>query len=127
MCLASKYLNQLDNVIKDMNCDYKKLSVKLSEYDSLISEHYHKIETTNFNACEGYYLTKQLQEILRKRRVIKHEMERLNSMQMTLGIKNNLTDEKLNNSKKRIKQLSNRSCKYQQDWKYTYTLEEILN
>lgn len=68
MCLASKYLNQLENVVKEMDCDYKKLSAKQSEYDNNMVELYHKIETTNFNACEGYYFTKQLQEILRKRR-----------------------------------------------------------
>lgn len=127
MCLASKYLSKLETLVKEMDEDFKKLSAKQSEYDSLIVQHYHKIETTNFNACEGYYLTKQLQELLRKRRVVKHEMERIDSLKKVLGLRDNLTKDKINKSKHHIEKLSRRSAKYQQDWKYTYTLEEILH
>lgn len=56
MCLASKYLNELEQMLSKVDEDFKKLSVKQSEYDQRLSEHYHKMETMNFNACEGYYL-----------------------------------------------------------------------
>jgi hypothetical protein len=127
MCLASKYLNQLDNVVKGIESDHNKLFSKLSEYDSLISELYHKVEVSNFNACEGYYYSKQLQELLRKRRVIKDEISRLNTLKQTLNLKSALPKSKINNSKQCIDRAINKSCKWQQNWKYTYTLEEVLN
>jgi hypothetical protein len=91
----------------------------------MLADHYHKIENMNFNACEGYYLTKQLQEILRKRRIVKDEMSRLFTLSQTLNTK------KLNNSintcKSQINKAKKKSHNYQHDWTYTYKLEEILN
>jgi hypothetical protein len=126
MCLASKYLNQLDEVAKGIENDYKKLSKKQSEYDLQISELYHKIETANFNACEGYYFSKQLQEILRKRRTIKNELVRLNSLRDTLNLRNSLNNKNLCRSKQSLNKIIKNTNKYQQDWKYTYSLEEVL-
>lgn len=127
MCLASKYLNQLENVAKGIEDDYKTLSMKQSEYDSRISEIYHKIEVSNFNACEGYYYSKQLQDLLRKRRIIKDEMNRLDSLKVNLSIKSILSKEKITRSKKCINKHMNKSLKFKQNWKYMYTLEEILH
>jgi hypothetical protein len=90
----------------------------------MVAEHYHKIENMNFNACEGYYLTKQLQEMLRKRRIVKDELATLDTLRQTLDFKH------MNNSINKSRQCINRSKKkasdWQQDWKYTYLLEEIL-
>jgi hypothetical protein len=127
MCLASKYLNQLNEVAKGIEDDYKKLSMKQSEYDISISELYHKIEASNFNACEGYYFSKQLQELLRKRRAIKNEIVRLNSLKDTLNLRNSLNNKNLNRSKQSLNKIIKNTTKYQCDWKYTYTLEEAMN
>lgn len=54
-------------------------------------------------------------------------MERLNSLKEVLGLKKYLNKDKINHSKQRIEKLQKRSCEYQSNWKYTYTLEEILN
>ena len=46
---------------------------KLQYFDKKVSDIYHEIETTNFNAQIGWRLTKNLQEKLRMRRVVKNE------------------------------------------------------
>jgi signal recognition particle GTPase len=124
MCKASKYLSELDNLVNNINKDFELLSKKQSEYDSMLSDIYHKIENANFNACEGYYLTKQLQELLRKRRVVKDEFSRLNTLRQLLG---NSLHKQINNSKQSIGKAKKKSQTWQQEWKYTYTLEEALH
>jgi predicted RND superfamily exporter protein len=124
MCKASKYLSELDNLVNNINKDFELLSKKQSEYDSMLSDIYHKIENANFNACEGYYLTKQLQELLRKRRVVKDEFSRLNTLRQLLG---NSLHRQINNSKQSIGKAKKKSQTWQQEWKYTYTLEEALH
>lgn len=125
MCKASKHLEELNTVINSIKNDHKLLSEKVSHYDTLLSDHYHRIETMNFNACEGYYLTKQLQEILRKRRIIKDEFSRVNTLMQTLEITRMNTA--INKSKQSIHKAKKKSAEWQQDWKYVYLLEEILH
>jgi hypothetical protein len=125
MCKASKHLEEIDNVIKSIKYDHKLLSEKVSKYDIAISDHYHKIETVNFNACEGYYLTKQLQELLRKRRIIKDEFSRLNALMQTLEVAR--MHNSINKSKQSITEAKKKSAEWQRDWKYTYSLEEVLH
>lgn len=77
MCLASTYLSEIENLLDRIKKDKQKLERKKLEYDKKFSEAYHNIETAKFNACEGYYLTKNLQETLQKRRLIKSELYRI--------------------------------------------------
>lgn len=125
MCKASQYLNELDSIVRNIDRDYSRLSKKQSEYDLLLSDQYHKIELANFNACEGFYLTKQLQEILRKRRVIKDEMLRLESLRQTINIGS--VHNAINKSKKNIEKHKKAAIEWKKDWKHTYTLEELVH
>jgi hypothetical protein len=84
MCVTSKYLNQIETMLGEIKGDIEKLRLKQSEYDKKLTDHYHKVEIGKFNACEGYYLTKQLQEILQKRRLIKSELYRMDQMHKQL-------------------------------------------
>lgn len=125
MCKASEYLNQLDSIVRNIDREYSRVSKKQQEYDLMLSDHYHKIETANFNACEGYYLTKELQEILRKRRVIKDELARLNSLRD--GIKIGGMHSQINKSKKNLEKHKKAASEWKKDWKYTYTYEELIH
>jgi hypothetical protein len=125
MCKASKYLEEMSELLQRVKSDYDSLVQKLSYYDTLISEHYHKIEVMNFNACEGYYLSDQLQKLLRKRRIVKDEMSRLNTLKQTLDFSK--MHNSINHSKQCINKAKKKTEKWQQDWKYTYTLEEVLH
>jgi hypothetical protein len=125
MCKASKYLDQLETLVKGIESDRKMLFEKLSKYDLMLSEHYHKVEVMNFNACEGYYLSNQLQEILRKRRIVKDEISRLTTLNQTLNLKT--INNSLKKSKECITKAKKKSAEWQHDWKYTYSLEEVLH
>lgn len=125
MCKASKYVGELERLISSINADFNKLSQKQAEYDTKLSEYYHKIEQATFNACEGYYLTKELQELLRKRRVIKDEFFRLNTLKQTLQI--GQLHASVSKTKNSIHSSKQKATKWQQDWKNTYSLEELLH
>jgi hypothetical protein len=86
MCKASKYLSEIDIIVNNIKNDLKKLNNKQSEYDKEISNLYHEIETVKFNACEGFYYTKRLQELLQKRRLVKVELYRMKMIHDTLHI-----------------------------------------
>jgi flagellar biosynthesis chaperone FliJ len=86
MCYATKYLNNLKETVTELKKARNELRKKQQEYDLLLSEKYHELETKKFNAAEGYYLAKGLQAILQERRVIKNELSRLDSIYTTLNV-----------------------------------------
>ena len=127
MCLASKYLVEIDSFVERIKVDMEKLNCKQSEYDKKISEIYHKLETMKFNACEGYYISKELQTVLRKRRLIKSEYFRMKHIYDTLLVET--VGNKLPKAKKGVKK-SNESGK---QWESTFGFnfsdieDEVLN
>ena len=125
MCLASKYIGELESLSQRIKNDFEVLRKKLSDQDKLISEKYHIIECANFNACEGYYLAKELQELLRQRRVIKDELNRMNTL--SISLKAQKLDSNLNKTKGNIKKAKQKNSEYKEDWKYTYRIEDLLN
>jgi chromosome segregation ATPase len=62
-------LNFLDNIKNDINL----CNEQLSRTDKAIDQIMHDIEQEDFNAFEGYRVTKALQELRRERRRIKAE------------------------------------------------------
>ena len=124
MCIASKYVNQLEGITRRMEKDLKKLSLKQSEYDKLISEKYHRIETSTFNASEGYYLAKDLQELLRKRRSVKDEIFRMHILYKDIDKRQ--IDSSIVKSKSSLCQARKDADTYKKEWKYTYKIEELL-
>ncbi len=127
MCIADKYLNEIDKLTNKLQSDIKKLREKQSEYDKELSSIYHKIETKNFNACEGYYLSKELQIVLQKRRLVKHELEMLFSMHDSLDLNRIINQipkvqKTLNN---RIKYHNNYTKKF--DFQFNNIKEEVFH
>lgn len=114
MCMASKRLQELNCFLRNIEDDLKKLNRKQSEYDKKLSEHYHKIETAKFNAAEGYYLAKELQEILQKRRIIKNELRKMQLLHNQ--IRDNKIKEKVKRTKKKLKRMRKSSNKYQKNF-----------
>jgi carbamate kinase len=124
MCLASKYLSQLESITREIHEHKDLLAKKMSEYDKQLVDHYHKVETTNFNACEGYYLTKDLQEILQKRRVTKDEWSKLNTLTQIIKLSK---DSEFSQTKKSLGKYKEKNQQYRSNWKNTYSLEEVLH
>jgi len=68
-------VDSLIDIVSGLGERSADLIAELSRADKEISDIYHNIELTSFNACQGYMYCKRLQGALRNRRRIKNEME----------------------------------------------------
>jgi cell division protein ZapA (FtsZ GTPase activity inhibitor) len=123
MCIANQHLNQLTETHKMIRSDRDILSNRQSELDQLISAIYHEIEVANFNAAEGFYFCKKLQEALQERRIIKNELGNMNSLIQMLEL--NKLGNKLNSAKQRLNQHSQKNMEYISNFKVKP--EEVIN
>lgn len=69
---------ELVYTLSEYSEEYDKCKAMLSKYDKELNKVYHDIEQINFNASEGYYLSKKVQELRSKRRVVKQKMYEIN-------------------------------------------------
>jgi hypothetical protein len=123
MSIANSHLNQLTETHKMIRSDRDILSNRQSELDQLISAIYHEIEVANFNAVEGYYFCKKLQQALQERRIIKNELGNMNSLIQMLEL--NKLGNKLNSAKNRLNQHSQKNMEYIANFKVKP--EEVIN
>jgi prefoldin subunit 5 len=110
-------LNSIDIIIKEINNINEKkkhLKEELSMYDKQISSIYHELEVSKINACQGYKVAKRLQEILRKRRVVKNQLNEINTFFQSIEINNLL--KKLEKTRKNVKNLINNQNKVIKDY-----------
>jgi len=86
MCLAKDYSEDLLLLFNNINGDFIKLNNELRQTDLMEQDILHMIEKGNFNASEGYKLSKMLYLNRVERRRIKNEIEPLRKL------KSNFTD-----------------------------------
>ena len=84
----------------------------LSTTDKEISRIYHELETTNFNASQGYLFSKSLQGLLRKRRFIKTELDKIKSTNNELQQIKELVQQ----SEEKVLKQQNKYETYAQGW-----------
>jgi hypothetical protein len=127
MCLASKYIGEIDDLVERIKSDMQKLHNKRSEYDKKLSEFYHQLEIKKFNACEGYYISKQLQEILQKRRLLKNELYRMQHIYDTLSVQK--ISDKLPKTKNNVKKFKKSCTEWESAFSFTFSdiEDEILH
>ena len=77
MCKAINYTEQLLSIYDDINSDVKRLSEEVRTANLFNLDMLHKIMNTNFNACEGYKLAKQIKENQLSRQQSKYELRTL--------------------------------------------------
>jgi hypothetical protein len=122
MCLAKKYINDFGNLHQSLLDDQSKLTTMLSEVDRKISQIYHKIETSKFNAAEGFWYAKQLQRALQERRVIKNEFYNLKHLADCLnGLK---LKTKLNEREQKLKHYLSKQENYTSN--FDVSIESIM-
>ncbi len=87
MCKYETETNELttlmESVVKTAKTAKKRyieLSEELRLLDLEIQDHLHRIELTDFNACEGWSIAKEMQTVLQKRRKVKQLMWHYNSV-----------------------------------------------
>ena len=115
MCKASKLLNEIKESTNSINQEHDRLNNLCKKYDQDLSSMYHKIESKGkFDACTGYYIAKEIQLLLQKRRITKHERDNYKSIIQSMNIKS-LTSivEKASNN---VKKLNDKNRPYTCDW-----------
>ena len=60
MCLAKTYTQQLLSIYENIELDINRLCKEEKMANLFDQDMLHTIENTNFNACDGYKLAKQL-------------------------------------------------------------------
>ncbi|PLR72162.1 hypothetical protein [Bacillus sp. UMB0728] len=127
MCLASKYFDQIEVMLKAIDGDIEKLCKKQAEYDRMINQYYHHLETTKFNACEGYYIAKNFQTELQKRRLVKGELSRLQTLKEAL--QSQAVNKSLHKAKSTVKKSKEKGRKWCKNFNFTFSdiEEEIMH
>lgn len=90
MCKARNYSEQLLKIYNNINNDFISLNNELRQADLLEQDLLHTIEAGNFNAFQGYKLSKMIHDNRVKRRDIKNELDPL------FRLKNNFVDVNVN-------------------------------
>lgn len=114
MSLANDYVDKLSNTLHSLSEDFKKVSKMVSKIDAEVNMLYHEIETGKYNASAGYKKLKQLQDTLRKRRVIKNEFVKLDQIQQIMK-----TDELLktvSKTEKTVQKTIDKNSTYTDGW-----------
>ena len=71
------FYEQLERLYRDVTRFYNELNKHQSRYDKELSALYHELEKIELTPTSGYEFALKLQDVLRKRRVVKDEMARL--------------------------------------------------
>jgi hypothetical protein len=87
------------DIIKMVKLELESKSTEASKIDQEVNDIYHYIEFSNFNACQGYLLSKMLKATLTKRRELKEETAELHAYVDALQKKK---DEMKKRSKERV-------------------------
>jgi hypothetical protein len=96
MCKATEYINKVNTLVKEIFTDINTMKCELSRLDRMQSDLLHKIEMDNFNAAEGYALAKSIKTIREKRRNVKNEFERLQSIRDSARMINRRVENNVN-------------------------------
>ncbi len=103
MCKAKVYIEQLKEVYQTIDSDIKRLKNEEKMANLFDLDMLHEIENTNFNACQGYKLAKQIRENRLFRREIKNELDTL------LRLKDNFLDANIELLDKTYQEIINRN------------------
>jgi hypothetical protein len=83
MCKAKQYSEQLLNIYKNIEEDLNTYDIELRKTEGYLQDVMHIIENENFNASEGYKLSKMIKDARIQRRDLKNEIETLNILKKT--------------------------------------------
>jgi chromosome segregation ATPase len=116
VCKVSKILNDLEGMAETLQNEPKRLHEQLNQCEREISEIYHKIEQEEFSEQRGNNLAKELQKVLRKRRLIKKELYSYRILKQTVRPVQNISLSHIKGAKKALKGAKSRTRKYVADW-----------
>ena len=73
MCQTYKYAVELKQLFNEISDEYNRLYFEIGKCDLKQQDLLHKIESSNFNAAQGYKLAKEIKELREKRREVKND------------------------------------------------------
>lgn len=73
MCQTYKYAVELKQLFNEISDEYNRLYLEIGKCDLKQQDLLHKIESSNFNAAQGYKLAKEIKELREKRREVKND------------------------------------------------------
>lgn len=123
MCLASRHLKLMEEVVNGYKSDMKKMSDMISNIDIQVNTLYHEIEVERYSTVAGFKKLKKLQEALRKRRVIKNEFAEMNQLNQFMQI--NEISTKIEKANKGSEKLKNKNITYTDGWELNF--DGLLN
>jgi len=105
--LIEKYteaIESLGSVVQEVDKHLKNLDYKIEATDKESQDLLHLLEFENFNAAEGYYIAKQLQEARKKRRKYKDNKYLLSEIKKNMNF-NSKFDKHVFGMRKAIKDI----------------------
>lgn len=75
MCRAKELVLQLDNILKELEFEYKKSKAESLRLESARQDILHHMENGVFDAVQGYKYAKSLQLVSKERRIMKDEYD----------------------------------------------------
>lgn len=115
-----QYHTKFNEFKAELNAQRALLTKELSRYDKRISNLYHELEKVEPSEDFALSFVQQLHDALKKRRVIKDELARLDAVLRPID---NITEE-IETSVKQRKAVSKR---WRQKFKISLSLEEIIS
>ena len=125
MCLANKFLTRFEELSNEMESEFQRLKKLEVVYNKKLNEHYHDMETAKFNAVEGYYKAKELQDIVRQRRVIKNELYKLTRVREKMRL--NTIIQRSNTARQSLSHIHKHeeNNDWSREWKDNYRVEDL--
>ena len=96
---AINLVQSIIDAVETIKQDMDTMNQRIKQCDTEISDLLHDIEFSKFNACEGYYYAKELQELRRKRREYKEYEEHLDLLRGSMNKYKWITSDLKNNIK----------------------------
>jgi uncharacterized coiled-coil DUF342 family protein len=114
------FYEQLRGLYYEVTSFYNELNKRQSQYDKQISEIYHELERAELNHVNAYEYAIKLQDVLRKRRVVKDELARLQPIR-------NYVNSTFNELQKQIDRVISKSNEIRKSLNVTLSISEVLN
>ncbi|EES73310.1 hypothetical protein POTG_02062 [Paenibacillus sp. oral taxon 786 str. D14] len=119
MSKSKTYFDALISLRDEVNSAFTLLNRKLSELDRQINAIYHELEKCELDADSGFAAAVLLQDVLRRRRVVKDEIARMDPLFKFLS---DHTGGLIDNYQKRVE----KSEEIRRNLNVTLSLEEVI-
>lgn len=119
MCMAQCYFDQLNKLNRSVTATYEGLNRMQSTLDKELSAVYHEIEAITLDTQRGYQLIHRLQDVLKRRRVVKDELARIRSVKLAL-------DSSVNTVNQRYQTIAKKSNRIRRSLNVTMTITDVV-